>query len=219
MSRRLIAPASENQLNYVEAIRNKTLIFCLGRAGTGKSLLAINEALNMIKEQKTKINKLIYVRPIIRERHIEDEIGFLPGSRDEKIADMYGGLRHNLDFILGPKEATTLFEKGIVESTVLSHMRGSSYSNCFIVLDEATLLHFNSGAMKLFLTRIGKNSKVVVLGDKRQSPLSETDMDMIQAMDLLQDLKDVACVTLDDFVDVQRSELVREILKAYETEA
>lgn len=171
----------------------------------------------MIQKGK-KINKLIYVRPIIREHRMEDEIGFLPGSRDEKIADMYGGLRHNLDFIVGPKEASSLFEKGIVESTVLSHMRGSSYSNCFIILDEATLLHRQSGAMKLFLTRIGKGSKVVVLGDKRQSPLVAGNMDMLHAMDILESLKEVACVALDDFADVQRSVIVREILKKYEGE-
>ncbi|HUX78937.1 MAG TPA: PhoH family protein, partial [Alphaproteobacteria bacterium] len=134
----------------------------------------------------------------------------------EKVRELYNGLYHNLEFIVGYQAANEYFEKGIVETVVLSNMRGSSFSSSFLVLDEASLLHVEGNIMKLFLTRIGKNSKVVILGDRRQSTLDPNDMDMLDAMNRLHDIDEIACVEMDDFVDVQRSEIVRKILQKYE---
>lgn len=221
---RLIAPRTDNQRAYVEAIQNKTVVLCLGRAGVGKSYLALYEGLKMIEESKnkkndSKIKRIIYCRPIIRERRVEENIGYLPGDLSSKVSDMYGGLFHNLDDIVGSKEAGLLLENGIIKTTVLSHIRGSSFNNTLMILDEATLLHIDSGAIKLFLTRIGKHSKAIILGDRRQSPLDINDMDMIDAMNRLNDIDEVACVHLDDYVDVIRSEIVRKILQKYEEES
>ena len=184
-------------------------------------MLAIYEALKMIEEGKGKksdkyIKKLIYCRPIVKEKRIEQDLGAVPGEFSDKTRELYNGLYHNLEFILGFKGMVEFLEKGIVETAVLSNMRGSSFSSSFIVLDEASLLHRESFAMKLFLTRIGNGSKAVILGDHRQSTLDVKEMDMLDAMDKLDDLKEVACVRLDDYADVQRSEIVRKILQKYE---
>lgn len=218
---RLIAPRTENQKNYVEAIQSKTVVMCLGRAGVGKSYLALYEGLKMIEEFKnkksdSKIKRIMYCRPIVREKRVEESVGYLPGDLYSKVGDMYSGLFHNLEDIVGSKEAELLLENGIVKTTILSHIRGSSFNNTLMILDEATLLHVDSGAIKLFLTRIGKHSKAIILGDRRQSPLDPKDMDMLDAMGRLNDIDEIACVEMDDFIDIQRSEIVRKILQKYE---
>ena len=220
---RLIAPRTDNQRAYVEAIQNKTVIFCLGRAGVGKSYLAIYEGLKMIEEFKnkkndSKIKRIMYCRPIIKEKRVEESVGFLPGGLDDKVSNMYNGLFHNLEDIVGTKEAGVLIENGTVKTTILSHIRGSSFNNTLMILDESTLLYTESRAIKLFLTRIGKNSKAIILGDQRQSPLDVNSMDMLDAMNRLGDIDEVACVEMDDFADIQRSEIVRKILQKYEGE-
>ena len=167
---KLITARSPGQEAYIESLKKNIVTVCLGNAGTGKSFLALYTFINMMKEQKSKINKIIYFRPSMPDR-IEDNIGFLPGTADEKVRGLCGGLFHNLEAILGTVEAKSMIDKGFISTELLSYIRGSSYNNCCLILDEASLLKVGGGAMKLFLSRIGKNCHVAVLGDKKTKPI------------------------------------------------
>jgi phosphate starvation-inducible PhoH-like protein len=211
---KLIKPRTENQEALVKSIKENIATIATGSAGCGKTLLSLYTFLCMIKGPKSKMNKIIYFRPAVPDRHIEDT-GYLPGNIDDKLRGMCGGLFHNLEFIVGEKEATSLIEKGQIRIELLSHIRGSSYNNCCLLLDECSILHKSSRAIKLFLSRVGTHCRAVIIGDVKQSPLRTQDIDVIDAIQRLKDVEDIGIVTLDNIIDIQRSEFVRNVLKQY----
>jgi len=212
---KLIKPRTANQEAYVDSLKNNIATIALGIAGTGKTLLAIYTYLQLLEDPKSRITKMIYFRPAVPEKQIEDT-GYLPGHLDNKVYSMCGGLFHNLEFIVGQKEAKILIESGRIAIELLSHIRGSSYTNCCLILDECAILHKESGAIKLFLSRIGKNCRVAIMGDINQTRLLHDKVDILDAVSRLTNMKDVGIINLNDFMDVQRSEFVREVLKRYD---
>lgn len=211
---KLIKPRTENQEALVESIKKNIATIAIGHAGCGKTLLSLYTFLSMVKDPKNKVNKIIYFRPAVPDRRIEDT-GYLPGDIDDKLRGMCGGLFHNLEFIVGDKEARSLIEKDLIKIELLSHIRGSSYSNCCLLLDECSILHKNSGAIKLFLSRIGLHCRAAIIGDVKQSPLTLEDIDIMDAMQRLKDIEDIGIIRLDDPIDIQRSIFVRRVLEQY----
>jgi phosphate starvation-inducible PhoH-like protein len=211
----VIEPRSEGQRRLVELIKEKTIIFGVGHAGSGKTLMSLATGLNLLRDKKSPIKKIICMRPIVAERKIEMNLGALPGEVIDKITPYNSGLVHNLAHLVGDKEAQVLIDKGQVQFEAISLLRGSSFRDAFIIVDEAQLLDKASGAMKLILTRIGENSKVIVLGDVLQSNLEMKDLDMMDAIHRLRNLEEVGVQVLSEEEDIHRSPIVRKVLRAY----
>jgi len=212
----VIDPRSEGQAKFLESLKRKVITFVLGLSGTGKTFLAMHYAIRLLDSKKSKINKIVCMRPIVTERNIEKELGALPGDVSEKITPYSNGLVHNLIQLVGPKRAQELIDKGTVSFEAISLLRGSSFKDTFIIVDEAQLLSKGSGAMKLILTRIGEGCRVAILGDVLQSPLEIERSDIIDAMETIGGLTEVGTVFLTEPEDVHRSPIVRKILECYQ---
>jgi len=204
-----IAPQSENQRRYVEAIRTKDLVFAIGPAGTGKSFLAVAMGVNALRERK--VTRLILTRPAVEAG---ENLGFLPGDLQEKI-DPYLRPLHDALYELMPAERMARAqERGEIEVAPLAYMRGRSLNEAFIILDEAQ--NTTPAQMKMFLTRLGYGSQAVVNGDITQVDLVEGSRSgLVIAREVLRDVEGVGFVGFDD-KDVVRHELVARIVRAYD---
>ena len=197
------------QKKYVESIKNNTIVFGLGPAGTGKTYLAMAMAITAFKNDE--VSRIILTRPAIEAG---ENLGFLPGDLQSKV-DPY--LRHLYDAlyqIMGAESYLHNSEKGLIEVAPLAYMRGRTLDNAFIILDEAQ--NTTPAQMKMFLTRIGFGSKAVITGDLTQKDLPHgavSGLDM--AIKVLQGIDDIDLVTLTN-QDVVRHPLVQKIVKAYE---
>lgn len=214
-----VAPKGEAQQQFVELIKNKIVTFAVGSAGTGKSFLSLWMGLTLLERDKNKkkgIKRIVCLRPMISERRIEKEIGALPGVVEDKVTPYNSGLVHNLERLVDPIKARKMIEAKQITFEAISLLRGSSFHNTFIILDESQLLSKDACAMKLILTRLGEGSKLVILGDVIQSPLNIEESDLVHAIDTVGHLKDVGLVFLTEPEDVYRSPIVREILHCYE---
>src|SRR5437868_8303196 len=204
-----IAPQSENQRRYVEAIRNRDLVFATGPAGTGKSYLSVAMGVNALRERK--VTRLILTRPAVEAG---ENLGFLPGDLQEKI-DPYLRPLHDALYELMPAERMARAqERGEIEVAPLAYMRGRSLNEAFIILDEAQ--NTTPAQMKMFLTRLGYGSQAVVNGDITQVDLVEGSRSgLVVARDVLRDVEGVGFIDFDD-KDVVRHELVARIVRAYD---
>jgi len=212
----VIDPRSAGQSKFLESLKKKVITFALGLSGTGKTYITMSHAISLLDNKKSKINKIVCMRPIITERNIEKELGALPGTVEEKVTPYNNGLVHNLTQIVGAKRAQELIAKDIISFEAISLLRGSSFKDTFIIVDESQLLRRGSGAMKLILTRIGEGCRVAILGDVLQSPLEIKNSDMIDAMETIGGLPEVGTVFLTEPEDVHRSPIVRKILECYQ---
>ena len=196
------------QRAYVSAIRKNTLTFGIGPAGTGKTYLAVAMAVAAYKSGS--VDKIILTRPAIEAG---EKLGFLPGDLQTKVDPYLRPLYDALQELFGVDNYATLIERGIIEIAPLAYMRGRTLSNAFIILDEAQ--NATNEQMKMFLTRFGEDSKVVVNGDLTQADLPRgVTGGLSRAVDILKDLEGVdVCVLTEK--DVVRHELVQRIVLAY----
>ncbi len=206
---RTIRAKTLNQKRYVDAIDRNTLTFGIGPAGTGKTYLAVAKAVQAL--QAKKVNRIILTRPAVEAG---ERLGFLPGTLSEKIDPYLRPLYDALRDMVDPDAITRLMTSGVIEVAPLAYMRGRTLNDAFIILDEAQ--NTTPEQMKMFLTRLGFNSRIVVTGDVTQVDLPRGSASgLITVTRILQDLPDVAITTLTA-VDVVRHKLVGRIVDAYE---
>ena len=205
-----IYPKTFNQKNYVDCMTNYDLVFGVGPAGTGKTFLAVAQAVADLKNNKVK--KLILTRPVVEAG---ENLGFLPGDLKDKVDPYLVPLYDALYEMLGTETTNSLLEKGIIEIAPLAYMRGRTLENAFVILDEAQ--NTTKIQMKMFLTRLGFASKMVITGDPSQSDLPKgIPSGLNQALTILKDMEDIKIITFDK-LDVVRNPLVQRILERYET--
>lgn len=204
-----IKPKTLGQKRYVDNIRNNMINFGIGPAGTGKTYLAMAMAITAFKNDE--VNKIILTRPAIEAG---EKLGFLPGDLQSKVDPYLRPLYDALYEIMGPDSFARNMEKGLIEVAPLAYMRGRTLDNSFIILDEAQ--NTTPSQMKMFLTRIGFGSKVVITGDLTQKDLSAgTKSGLEIAQRILSKVEGISFSTLSS-TDVVRHPLVQKIVKAYE---
>ena len=204
-----IKPKTLGQKKYVDAIRSGMITFGLGPAGTGKTYLAVAMAITAFKREE--VSRIILTRPAIEAG---EKLGFLPGDLQSKIDPYLRPLYDALYQIMGADSFIKNSEKGLIEVAPLAYMRGRTLDNAFIILDEAQ--NTTPAQMKMFLTRIGFGSKVVITGDSTQKDLpAGTVSGLDVAVKVVKDLDDISICTLTS-KDVVRHPLVQKIVKAYE---
>ena len=204
-----VKPKTLGQKKYVDLIRDKMIVFGIGPAGTGKTYLAMAMAIAALKNNE--VNKIILTRPAIEAG---ENLGFLPGDLQEKVDPYLRPLYDALYQIMGAESFLANFEKGIIEVAPLAYMRGRTLDNAFIILDEAQ--NTTPAQIKMFLTRIGFGSKVIVTGDRTQKDLPKDAVSGLDiALRVLKDVDDIGVMCLDNN-DVIRHPLVQKIVIAYE---
>jgi len=206
---RVIVPKSEGQQHYIEAIRRHDIVFCTGPAGSGKTYLAVAMAVSAVREGQ--LRKIILVRPAVEAG---EKLGFLPGTMQEKVnpylRPLYDALNDMMDF----GQVQKYVERDIIEVVPLAFMRGRTLNDSFIILDEAQ--NTTTMQMKMFLTRLGANSKAVVTGDVTQTDLAAGETSgLLDARRILRNIPGIAFVALKR-ADIVRHRLVQEIVDAYE---
>ena len=204
-----IKPKTLGQKQYVDAIREKMIVFGIGPAGTGKTYLAMAMAIQAFKNDE--VSRIILTRPAIEAG---EKLGFLPGDLQSKVDPYLRPLYDALYQIMGADSFMKNMEKGLIEVAPLAYMRGRTLDNAFIILDEAQ--NTTPAQMKMFLTRIGFGSKVVITGDATQKDLPSNQKSGLEVAErVLKKIDDIAFCTLTS-KDVVRHPLVQKIVKAYE---
>ncbi|NLY36458.1 MAG: phosphate starvation-inducible protein PhoH [Tissierellia bacterium] len=206
---KLVKPRTKGQSLYCKTIEKNTLTFGVGPAGTGKTFLAVTMAARAFRNKE--VSRIIITRPAIEAG---EKLGFLPGDLQDKVDPYLRPLYDALGDIFGNETYTRLRERGVIEVAPLAYMRGRTLDNSFIILDEAQ--NTSKEQMKMFLTRFGSESKVVVNGDITQIDLPTGQVSGLQhAVEILKDVDDIAMVYFG-LEDVVRHRLVRKILARYE---
>lgn len=207
--RKVITPKGITQKRYIEAIRNSEIVFGIGPAGTGKTYLAVAMAVSYL--MKGEVNRIILVRPAVEAG---EKLGYLPGDIAEKVNPYLRPLYDALYDMLSFEKVVRLFQKGAIEIAPLAFMRGRTLNEAFIILDEAQ--NTTSEQMKMFLTRLGQNSKAVITGDVTQIDLPDPKKSgLLEAMEILQGIKGITFVFFSKN-DVVRHPIVQQIIEAYE---
>ena len=204
-----IIPRSQNQKKYFELLNNKNIVLAIGPAGTGKTFLAVAKAVSCL--QKGLIKKIILSRPAVEAG---EKLGFLPGDLKEKVDPFLRPIYDALYEMMPYDQVEKKIENSTIEIAPIAFMRGRTLEECYIILDEAQ--NSTKIQMKMFLTRFGKNSKMVVVGDKTQIDLvNKHDSGLLDVEIKLKNMKDIGFIYLTD-KDVVRHELVRKIINSYE---
>ncbi|MBF0511671.1 MAG: PhoH family protein [Candidatus Omnitrophica bacterium] len=205
----LITPKTRGQIEYIEAIKTHDLVFCIGPAGTGKTYLAIAMAVNALK--KGLVRRIILTRPAVEAG---ESLGFLPGNMVEKVLPYLRPLYDALYDMMEPDQVEQYSEQGIIEIAPLAFMRGRTLNEAFVILDEAQ--NSRPDQMKMFLTRMGFDSKIVVAGDVTQSDLPASENNGLAEADrFLGNIPEIKFIHLTS-EDTVRHELVQKIIGAYE---
>lgn len=209
VSGRALKPKTLGQKKYVDQIRNKTIVFGIGPAGTGKTYLAMAMAITAFKNNE--VGRIILTRPAIEAG---ENLGFLPGDLQQKVDPYLRPLYDALYEIMGAETFLKNMEKGTIEVAPLAYMRGRTLDNAFIVLDEAQ--NTTPEQMKMFLTRLGYGSKAVITGDVTQIDLPRgKNSGLVESTKILKTIDDIGICTLTN-KDVVRHPLVQKIINAYE---
>lgn len=207
--KRKILPRTKNQKKYFELLNSKDIVFAFGPAGTGKTYLAVAKAVASL--QQGLVEKIILSRPAVEAG---EKLGFLPGDLKEKVDPFLRPIYDALYEMMPYDQVEKKIANNIIEIAPIAFMRGRTLENCYIILDEAQ--NTTKIQMKMFLTRLGKNSKMVVVGDNTQIDLiSKSDSGLIDASKKLKNIEDIGFIELDQR-DVIRHEVVRKIINAYE---
>ena len=210
--RKSVIARSEKQSHYIKALKENDIVMSLGPAGTGKSFLAVSVAVTLLMEKK--IERVILSRPAVEAG---EKLGFLPGDMKEKVDPYLRPLYDALYELFGADKIDKKIETGEIEIAPLAFMRGRTLKNCFEILDEAQ--NATETQIKMFLTRIGENSKLVVNGDPSQVDLiNKKDSGLIKSKKILKHLKEIKIIEFD-YNDVVRHPLVSKIIKAYQNKS
>ena len=208
-SGRIVRPKTVGQKKYVDAIRDNTIVMGIGPAGTGKTYLAVAMAVKAFKAHE--VSRIILTRPAVEAG---ESLGFLPGDLQDKVDPYLRPLYDGLFEMLGQDSFHKYMEKGTIEVAPLAYMRGRTLDDAFIILDEAQ--NTTSEQIKMFLTRLGNGSKMVITGDITQIDLPASKRSgLVEAMKILKDVDDISIQKFSD-KDVVRHKLVQDIIKAYE---
>jgi len=207
--KRKILPRSKNQKNYFQLLNSKDIVFAYGPAGTGKTFLAVAKAVESL--QQGLVKKIILSRPAVEAG---EKLGFLPGDLKEKVDPFLRPIYDALYEMMPYDQVEKKIENNTIEIAPIAFMRGRTLEDCYIILDEAQ--NTTKIQMKMFLTRLGKNSKMVIVGDNTQIDLiSKSDSGLIDASKKLKNIEDIGFIKLDQR-DVIRHTVVRKIINAYE---
>ncbi len=210
--RKSVIARSEKQSDYIKALKENDIVMSLGPAGTGKSFLAVSVGITLLMEKK--IERVILSRPAVEAG---EKLGFLPGDMKEKVDPYLRPLYDALYELFGADKIDKKIESGEIEIAPLAFMRGRTLKNCFAILDEAQ--NATETQIKMFLTRIGENSKLVVNGDPTQIDLiNKSQSGLIKSKNILKDLKEIKIVEFDHN-DVVRHPLVSKIIRAYQNKS
>ena len=207
--KRKIIPRSENQKQYIDLLNSKNIVFAIGPAGTGKTFLAVGKAVSCL--QNGSVKKIILSRPAVEAG---EKLGFLPGDLKEKVDPYLKPIYDALYEMMPYDQVEKKISNGIIEIAPIAFMRGRTLQDCFIILDEAQ--NTTQIQMKMFLTRLGKNSKMVIVGDKTQIDLvTKNESGLLDSEKKLTNIQDIGFIHLND-QDVVRHDLVKKIINAYE---
>lgn len=208
-SRRVIVPKSDGQRTYIRAIQSNDVVIGIGPAGTGKTYLAVAAAVDSL--YKKRVKRIILARPAVEAG---ENLGFLPGDLQEKVDPYLRPLYDALEDMMPYERVSRALEDSTIEIAPLAYMRGRTLSDAFVILDEAQ--NATRAQMKMFLTRLGLNSRVVITGDKTQIDLpNKADSGLLEVEEILGAIDGIEVVYLDG-KDVIRHRLVKDIIKAYE---
>jgi phosphate starvation-inducible protein PhoH and related proteins len=207
--KRTVSPKSANQKRYIEALENYDMVFAIGPGGTGKTYIAVAMAVAALLSKQ--VNRIILARPAVEAG---ERLGFLPGTLQEKVDPYMRPLYDALHDLLEADKLERFLEKDIIEVAPLAFMRGRTLNDSFVILDEAQ--NTTSEQMKMFLTRLGFDSKAVITGDVTQIDLPDTRRSgLVEAIDVVGKIDGIALVYFDER-DVVRHSLVQRIIKAYD---
>jgi phosphate starvation-inducible PhoH-like protein len=204
-----VFPRSYKQALYLKAIENRDLVFSIGPAGTGKTYLAVAQALKSVLSRKRR--KLILTRPVVEAG---ENLGFLPGDLEQKISPYLRPLYDAMEAFIPPEALRRMEENRIIEIAPLAYMRGRTLSECFVILDEAQ--NTTKEQMKMFLTRLGEGTQAVVTGDVTQIDLTKRSTSgLLDVISVLKSIREIEFTFFGE-EDVVRNPLVRKIVRAYE---
>lgn len=204
---------NENQKKLIRKIKENQIIFVKGPAGVGKTFVAIKAALECLKENDAPYNKILITKPLVEGG--DQKMGFLPGDADEKTEPWMKSYESNIKKLIGPGTASSLYTHGVVKSLVFPLIRGNTFDNSIAILDEGQ--NTTVGGMKLFLSRIGETSKIIVLGDVDQTDLKLRDGEKSGLEDSFNRFKEVQGVSYMEFTedDIVRSKILIDLMKRY----
>lgn len=198
----------QSQKKYVQHIETNDITFCYGPAGTSKTFTACYVALKMLQEKQIK--EIILCKPI---QEAGEKLGFLPGDKDEKVDPYMKSYKSNIEKIIGVEPTKTLFDKNIIRFEPLAYMRGDTFDDALMILDEAQNATFKQ--LMLFVTRMGRDSKVVVTGDVSQHDIAANQVSLPDFIELIKDVKGVGTHTFNDS-DIVRAKILQEVVKRYD---
>lgn len=210
-----IIPRNVSQESYLEILRSpkKYIVFAIGPAGTGKTMLAVQMAIKYLKEGV--YNKIIVTRPAVS---VDEQHGFLPGTLNQKMEPWTRPIFDVFEEYYHPKDVAAMLEDGIIEISPLAYMRGRTFKNAFVIADE--MQNATPSQMKMLLTRLGENSKMVITGDLNQADRPKEN-GLLEFCELYGDGGDYRMIAVSRFEtkDIERHPVVREILKIYKEES
>ena len=199
----------QSQVKYLNEIETNEITFCYGPAGTSKTFTACYAALKLLKEKKIK--QIILCKPI---QEAGEKLGFLPGGKDEKVDPYMKSYKSNIEKIIGHEETKVLFDKNIIKFEPLAYMRGDTFDDSLMILDEAQNATFKQ--LMLFVTRMGRDSKVIVTGDVSQHDIAASRVSLPDFINLMKGIKGIGIHIFNDS-DIVRAKILQDVVRKYDT--
>jgi phosphate starvation-inducible PhoH-like protein len=209
-------PKSNNQREYLRAIDENIIVICRGHAGCGKTMLSLSAALKLFYDKTTPYDQIIVVRPYIKS-NLGEDLGALPGKIDEKVGPFAESIMDNLRQLCSREESVRLIRSKNIDFTVLSMCRGRSFNNCVVIVEEAQNIPIRGDGMKMLLTRVGNNCKMIICGDVDQIDLigGRDASALCNSVDFLKGIDNLSFVDMYELADIQRSKIVKDILERF----